>query len=84
MRTEKEIKDMIDSLEDKDEKYILVQDYLEWALETKQHEWNTLTLESYLKEAVCIDGAHHKQWFLEKIAKTLNIELPEHEEGITP
>jgi hypothetical protein len=33
-------------------------------------------------DAVNIDGAHHKQWYLEQIAVKLGIELPEHEKGI--
>ena len=35
-------------------------------------------------DAVNIDGAHHKQWYLEQIAVKLGIELPEHEKGIIP
>ncbi len=35
-----------------------------------------------LGDAVCTDGAHHKQWYLERIASELGIELPEHDEGI--
>ena len=37
-----------------------------------------------LQSAVCCDGAHHKQWYLEEIAKQLNCELPEHDKGIAP
>jgi hypothetical protein len=35
-------------------------------------------------DAVNIEGAHHKQWYLEQIAVKLDIELPEHEKGIIP
>ncbi len=35
-----------------------------------------------LEDAVCTDGAGHKQWYLERIAKELGIELPEHDEGV--
>jgi SMC interacting uncharacterized protein involved in chromosome segregation len=35
-------------------------------------------------EAVRVDGDHHKQWFLEEIAKLLHIDLPEHDKGIAP
>jgi hypothetical protein len=35
-------------------------------------------------DAVNIEGAHHKQWYLEQIAVKLGIELPEHEKGIIP
>lgn len=39
---------------------------------------------SLLQEAVQTDGGHHKQWYLEEIAKILGIILPEHDEGIAP
>lgn len=41
-------------------------------------------IKELLEDAVCTDGAHHKQWYLEQIAEALNIDLPEHEEGIAP
>lgn len=39
-------------------------------------------------EALCTDGAHHKQWYLEQIAQELNIDPYQHaldrgEEGLT-
>jgi len=37
-----------------------------------------------LFNAVNTDGAHHKQWFLEQIAKVLNVSLPDHEPGVAP
>lgn len=37
-----------------------------------------------LAGAVTTDGAHHKQWYLERIAERLGISLPEHDEGIAP
>lgn len=37
-----------------------------------------------IKDASVTDGAHHKQWFVEEIARRLKIELPEHESGICP
>lgn len=37
-----------------------------------------------LQDAVTIDGEHHKQWHLERIAEILGIDLPSHEIGIAP
>jgi len=40
-----------------------------------------------LEEGLCTDGGHHKQWYLEEIAKELSIEVPgieQREEGIAP
>jgi len=37
-----------------------------------------------LQEAVVTDGGHHKQWYLEQIAKGLKVPLPDHKEGIAP
>jgi hypothetical protein len=37
-----------------------------------------------LGHAVRTDGDHHKQWFLEEVAKRLGIALPPHERGIAP
>jgi hypothetical protein len=41
-------------------------------------------LDTLFEKAVTTDGEHHKQWYLEEIAKVLAIELPEHEKGIPP
>lgn len=41
-------------------------------------------LRDILSDAVTTDGANHKQWYLEQIAKELLIELPEHNEGTPP
>lgn len=41
-------------------------------------------LEDLIKDSVVTDGDHHKQWYLEEIAKLLDIELPEHDSGICP
>lgn len=47
-----------------------------------------ITFEDYKKlgdvltDYVNVDGAHHKQWALEEVAKILDIDLPEHEEGM--
>lgn len=35
-----------------------------------------------LNNAVTTDGSHHKQWYLEQIAKNLKIPLRDHEDGI--
>lgn len=45
---------------------------------------NVTEIAALLCDAVQTDGAHHKQWFLEQIAAKLGIELPEHDEGISP
>jgi hypothetical protein len=37
-----------------------------------------------LGAAVVTDGAHHKQWYLERIAAMLGVRLPDHEPGIVP
>jgi hypothetical protein len=37
-----------------------------------------------LIDAVNTDGAHHKQWYIEKIAAVMGVELPPHEEGRAP
>lgn len=37
-----------------------------------------------IKEGIETDGAHHKQWYLEKIADLLNIDLPDHDPGVAP
>lgn len=37
-----------------------------------------------LRDAVCTDGGHHKQWYLEQIAAFMEVKLGEHEEGIAP
>jgi hypothetical protein len=41
-------------------------------------------LEQLIGDAVTTDGDHHKQWYLEEIAKVFDIELPEHQPGIAP
>ncbi len=39
----------------------------------------------FLSEALTTDGDHHKQWYLERIAEHLNIEIKsEYEKGIAP
>ena len=37
-----------------------------------------------VREAIKIDGAHHKQWYLIKIAKILNIDTKDCDPGISP
>lgn len=39
-------------------------------------------LPRFMSDAVTTDGEHHKQWYLETIAKAFGIELPEHAAGI--
>jgi hypothetical protein len=43
-----------------------------------------ILLRDLLILAVQTDGAHHKQWALERIALLFGIVLPEHEPGIAP
>lgn len=40
----------------------------------------------FIKDGLVTDGDHHKQWYLEKIAETLSIDIcsHEHEKGISP
>lgn len=39
-----------------------------------------------IMDGLCTDGAHHKQWYLEQIAKELEINLDkvDYEDGIAP
>ena len=43
-------------------------------------------IKELLEEALSIDGAHHKQWYLWRIAEELSIELPDDiaDRGIAP
>lgn len=41
-------------------------------------------VQDILAAAVTTDGAHHKQWYLEAVAKRLGLQLPEHEAGVAP
>lgn len=53
-------------------------------LETGLHKLNTASL-NLVRSALCTDGAHHKQWYLEQLHALLTTDpLPEHEEGIAP
>ena len=45
------------------------------------------TVKDLIIEGLCNDGAHHKQWYLERIAEVLGIELVQeldYEKGIAP
>ena len=44
------------------------------------------TLEDLVIGGLCIDGGHHKQWYLEQIAARVGIEIPAEiqGEGIAP
>lgn len=65
----------------------------------KQRIWDGEEFERHARiaagfalEALCCDGAHHKQWYLEQIAKELGVDLKsmaesgeyEWEPGIAP
>ena len=47
-----------------------------------------ITFEDYkklgdiLQDYINVDGEHHKQYALEQVAEILDIDLPEHDEGI--
>lgn len=44
-------------------------------------------VKNLISEGLCTDGGHHKQWYLEQIAKELWIEVPGldiRDEGIAP
>lgn len=47
-------------------------------------QWVLSRVAELLREAVEIDGAHHKQWYLEQVAEGLEVTLPNHEPGIAP
>lgn len=53
-------------------------------LDLMQHKEQNNVLTTLLREAVLTDGNHHKQWYLEQIAKSLGIDLPDHESGVVP
>ncbi len=40
-----------------------------------------VVIDELLGEAVTTDGGHHKQWYLERVAVQLGVELPDHEPG---
>ena len=52
----------------------------------EQLEAEKRAVKESLEEALSIDGAHHKQWYLWKIAEELHIELPDDltDKGIAP
>ena len=52
--------------------------------ESKTEAETLRQVETLLREAVRTDGGHHKQWYLEEIARVLEVKLPEHDEGSTP
>jgi len=44
------------------------------------------TIKDLIMDALSIDGEHHKQWYLEEIARRLGLDIPNfaYEEGIAP
>lgn len=48
---------------------------------TNELKWE---LQDLVNNALDIDGGHHKQWYLIQIAKLLNIETYEYDQGIAP
>lgn len=64
-----------------------------YRIEYRSPDWTQLTpilratrptVTQLLSDAVTIDGAHHKQWYLERIAQELEVTLPEHDAGTAP
>ncbi len=49
-----------------------------------QREIDRVVIRLLLADGVLTDGAHHKQWVFEEIARRLAVNLPEHEPGIAP
>jgi len=49
-------------------------------------EKQLVEVEDLIIEALHTDGAHHKQWYLEKIAETLEIDLSkeDYDQSIAP
>lgn len=43
-------------------------------------------LKELIADALCCDGGHHKQWYLEEIAEYVNIDLSDicYDQGIAP
>lgn len=44
---------------------------------------NNQRIKQWVRDALLTDGAHHKQWYLEKIAAVIGAEV-EHQPGIAP
>ena len=48
-----------------------------------------LEVKRLIEDGLCTDGAHHKQWYIEEIAKALKLKMElrsgrDYEEGIAP
>jgi hypothetical protein len=41
-------------------------------------------LAELITKGLTTDGSHHKQWYLEQIARWFEIPVPDHEPGIAP
>lgn len=57
------------------------------ALEVKIKVSKLDKVEKLIRDGLHTDGGHHKQWYLEQIAETLNIDLSNEEqwdEGVAP
>ena len=57
------------------------------SLKRKYKVSTIIRVQKLLGEGLCTDGGHHKQWYLEQIAKELGLEVPGtdvREEGIAP
>jgi hypothetical protein len=55
----------------------------EWLHITCADYWSRLVvIERKVREALQVEGAHHKQWYLERIAQVLGV--PHNSEGIAP
>jgi hypothetical protein len=58
---------------------------LELAIAALGDEIHRKAVEKLLEQALTTDGAHHKQWYFEQIAKMLELEIKaDYEPGIAP
>lgn len=59
-------------------------DYVKWW--DGNYESNNTNIANLITEGLSVDGEHHKQWFLEQIAKLVDLETEEegYEKGVAP
>lgn len=86
------MKGKMEFLDDNDFEYLEPMDtidYEDYSYEVVRNKHNKkdsqyVELTTLLNEAVAIDNSQCKQWYLEEIARVLDILLEEHEAGIAP
>lgn len=58
-------------------------------MENQEASARKRSVKQLIVEGLCIDGAHHKQWYLEQIAEVIGIDLSDirdigYTQGIAP